>query len=208
MTMLNTNLMSSPLTLNRELTQKLSKVPQHLQVLSNPQLLPNIWQLRSQLYSKRYTGFSNEQTDTFDQHALVLYSQNTKQQVISTGRLVMDSECGLPADEYAKEELDVLRAQGLMLAEPSKFAISKEAQGVLVTYLQTFYEIGMALSIDAFIFIINEKNIALYEKIVDARVLKENIGFSYGTASRFSLLMCSIQKEPPCFFSAWGNNHE
>jgi hypothetical protein len=206
--MLNTEAVICPVALKTDITEKLSKVPQHLQVLSDPQLLPNIWQLRSQLYSKHYSGFSNEQTDSFDQHSLVLYSKNTEQKITSTGRLVIDSKYGLPADEYVKDELDVLRAQGLILAEPSKFAISKEAQGFLVNYLQTFYEIGMALSIDAFIFIINQKNVAFYEKIVDAKVLKQSIGYSYGTLSRFSLLMCSIQKELPSFFSAWGSDHE
>ena len=208
MTMLNTEALIEPIALKVDITQQLSKVPDYLQILSDAKLLPIIWQLRSQLYNKRYSGFSNEETDNFDQYSLVLYSQNAHQHIISTGRLVIDSESGLPADEYVKDELDILRTQGLMLAEPSKFAISKEAQGLLVTYLQTFYEIGMALNIDVFIFIINRKNVGLYEKMVDAKVLKEDIVYSYGTTSRFSLLICSIQKELPYFFSAGSNDHE
>lgn len=48
---------------------------------------------------------------------------DTGGQTVATMTLCFDSEVGLPADENFKDKLDVLRAQGCILCEPSRLAI-------------------------------------------------------------------------------------
>lgn len=180
----------------------LSKVPRILQLADKPGELRRIWRLRNAEYGKRYMGFSDSRSDNFDQSSCVLFSQAKAGDVLSTGRVVIDSPLGLPADEYIKPFIDKLRSKGLVLAEPSKFAISRRAGNILPLYLLTIYEIGMSLGIDSLIFIIWDKNVGLYKRIVDAKVLVPDIGFSYGTNNRFSLLECKIQKQLPPYFKS------
>lgn len=180
----------------------LSKVPRFLQLADNPSRLPEIWKLRNAEYGKRYLGFSDSKNDSFDQESCVLFSEDEAGEVVSTGRVVLDSPLGLPADEIIKPGVDRLRNQGLVLAEPSKFAISRKAGSILPIYLLTIYEIGLSLGVDSLVFIIWDKNVGLYERIVDARVLVSDVGYSYGTKNRFSLLECKIQEELPYYFKS------
>lgn len=180
----------------------LSKVPRFLQIADKPGELRRIWRLRNAEYGKRYMGFSDSQSDHFDPSSCVLFSQAETGDVLSTGRVVIDSPLGLPADEIIKPAIDTLRSRGLVLAEPSKFAISRKAGNILPLYLLTIYEIGLSLGIDSLIFIIWDKNVGLYQRIVDANVLVPDVGYSYGTDNRFSLLECKIQEELPYYFKS------
>ncbi len=180
----------------------LSKVPKYLKRAQSSAELNEIWALRNQTYGKYYLGVSDSDNDTFDQQSWVLYNQNRDKKITSTGRIVFDSPMGLPADEIIKPAIDTLRHQGLTLAEPSKFAISREARGILPSYLLTFYEIAQSAGIDSLIFIIRDKNVGLYQRIVDANVLVADVGYSYGTNYCFSLLECKIEKQLPSYFKS------
>jgi hypothetical protein len=179
-----------------------SKVPKYLKRAQSSTELDEIWSLRNKRYGKYYLGVSDSDNDAFDQTSWVLYNQNIHNKITSTGRIVFDSPMGLPADEIIKPALDKLRYQGLKLAEPSKFAISREARGILPSYLFTFYEIAQGAGIDSLVFIIRDKNVGLYERIVDAKVLVADVGYSYGTDYCFSLLECKIEKQLPSYFKS------
>ena len=194
--------LSSDQSLNKSQDLNLSKVPRFLQLANKSSELQRIWGLRSKEYGKRYLGFSDDNNDAFDQSSCVLFSQDKASAVVSTGRVVLDSPLGLPADEIIKPAVDSLRSKGLVLAEPSKFAISRKAGNILPVYLLTIYEIGLSLGVDSLIFIIWDKNVGLYERIVDAHVLVPDVGYSYGTQNRFSLLECKIQEELPYYFKS------
>ena len=179
-----------------------SKVPKYLKLAQSSTELDEIWVLRNQMYGKYYLGVSDSDNDAFDQSSWVLYNQNIHNKITSTGRIVFDSPLGLPADEMIKPAVDKLRHQGLKLAEPSKFAISREARGILPSYLLTFYEMAQSVGIDSLIFIIRDKNVGLYERIVDANILVADVGYSYGTNNCFSLLECKIEKKLPDYFKS------
>ena len=162
--------------------------------------IEKIWALRNTEYKKYYSQFSESNNDPYDEISLVMYSNNKQQQIISTGRIAFDGSLGLPSDKVIKPALDKLRQQGLILAEPSKFAIAREARGILPTYLSTFYKVAQKQRIDSLIFIIRDKNVGLYKKIINAHVLVEDVGYSYGTDYQFSLLECRINKKLPTYF--------
>jgi hypothetical protein len=175
----------------------LSRVPGLLNIATSEDTLHKIWELREVEYSKLYPEVTCFQDDVYDQEACVLYSAKETGEVISTGRVAFDGELGLPADELVKPAVDQLRASGKVIAEPSKFAISREAQGALPSYLLTYYEIGITHSIDSLVFICRSKSNRFYEKAVGANVLVKDIGYSYGTNEPFSFLEWDVKRSKP-----------
>lgn len=177
------------------------EVPRPLKVATSETPMGKIWKLRESEFGRLYPGVTRF-NDIYDEYACILYSENDEGDITSTGRLVLDGEVGLPADEIIKPEVDRLRSQGLRIAEPSKFAISRQAQGLLPLYLRTYYGFAARCGINSLIFIIRDKNVSFYEKAFDARVLKADVGYTYGTQYRFSLLECEIKKNNPAFMQA------
>lgn len=183
---------------------QLSLVPSQLKIAESIGDFEAISKVRAQQYGI-YPSVTHNQDDTYDKNACVLYSQNSQGEVTSTGRIVFDSPLGLPADQLIKAEIDKLRQQGLVVAESSKFAITREARGILPAYFYTYYEIAAAYGIDSLIFIIRNKNVGLYQKTAGAQVLVDDIGYQYGTHYRFSLLECRVQVVIPTFLKFWGD---
>jgi hypothetical protein len=78
--------------------------------------------LIKRMYSWRgYDVEDNEEAEV-EPNRMTLVT-DTGGQTVATMTLCFDSEVGLPADENFKDKLDVLRAQGSVLCEPSRLAI-------------------------------------------------------------------------------------
>lgn len=178
----------------------LSKVAHILEHNPSKGEMPAIEMLRQSQF-KRYPEVGRV-IDRYDQNSCILYAKNDENHVTSTGRIVFDSPMGLPADIYAKGEIDKLREQGFDLVEISKFAIAPEAKGILRFYLWAYYEIAIELGIDALVSINPIKDVRVYEKIYSAEVLLSDIGQNYGTNSTFALLEHNIQRAKPSL-SKW-----
>lgn len=172
----------------------LSRVPDMLNIVSDEAKLSKIWELREVEYTKLYPGVTCFQDDVYDQEACVLYGEDDEGEVISTGRIAFDGPLGLPADELIKPAVDQLRESGKVIAELSKFAISRKARGTLPNYLLTYYEIGMAHKLDSLVFICRSKGSRVYQRAVGAKVLVNDIGYSYGTDECFSFLEWELRK--------------
>lgn len=175
----------------------LSRVPDILNIASSEAKLHKIWELREIEYSKHYPGVTCFQDDVYDQDACVLYGENDEGEVVSTGRVAFDGGFGLPSDELVKPVVDQLRETGKVIAEPSKFAISRQAQGALPSYLLTYYELGVVHGINSLVFICRSKSNRFYQRAVGATVLLDDIGYSYGTHEPFSFLEWDIAKSKP-----------
>ena len=179
-------------------------VPKPLKVATTKKEFKKVWGLREAEYSKLYPGVTHFKNDRFDHNACVLYSQNQKGEVVSTGRIAFDGPGGLPADELIKPEINKLRKKGLVVAESSKFTINPKAKGILPYYFYSYYEIAAKRNIDSMIFIIPDKNVRLYQKTAGAKILLKDIGYSYGTDAKFSLLECRVKEIIPTFLQYWG----
>jgi hypothetical protein len=71
-----------------------------------------------------WRGYAFEPNRFQEANKLTLYAE-TGGMVVGTMSLCLDSEILLPADENFRDRLDVLRAQGRRLCEPSRLAIDK-----------------------------------------------------------------------------------
>lgn len=180
-------------------------LPPCLKVVKDNAILHQVWQLRQKEFSQRYPAVSDCRHDIYDNNAYVLYSEDEQGNIISTGRITFDSSIGLPADKIIKTPLDQLRKQGVTLAEPSKFAISREALGILPMYICAYYQIAASLEIDKLIFIIPSRHASIYEKTAKANIAVPDIGYSYGTRLRFSLLTCDVKEMGTTLLNFWGD---
>jgi hypothetical protein len=71
-----------------------------------------------------WRGYSVEPHQHHEANKITLYAE-TGGVVVGTMSLCLDSPSLLPADEHFKDKLDLLRADGRRLCEPSKLAIDK-----------------------------------------------------------------------------------
>ena len=179
---------------------ELAQIPNSISIFNPSVKLQEIKSLREGQFEKYPEG--GDPIDKFDLDAFILTGNNAKGELTSTGRIVFDSPLGLPADKYVKTAIDKLRKKNLVIAELSKFAITSEAKGMLRHYLKAYYEIAVALGIDSYISINPSKDVSVYKKIYAAKVLIEDIGYSYGTANTFTLMEYKIQDVKPCL-SHW-----
>jgi hypothetical protein len=182
---------------------KLSQVPKHLSIATTEQELRDIWHLRHAQYSPLYPDVKDFENDKYDQFACVFYSRNNEGEIISTGRIAFDGPIGLPADSLIKPEIDKLREKGLRLAESSKLAINRTAKGILPYYFYTYYELSAAYNIDSIVFIIRDRYIGAYTKSTGARIIVDDIGYTYGTNYKFSLLEWRIKEMGEIFLKNW-----
>ncbi|HEY0063615.1 MAG TPA: long-chain N-acyl amino acid synthase [Telluria sp.] len=71
-----------------------------------------------------WRGYSVEPNQPHEANKITLYAE-TRGVVVGTMSLCLDSDSLLPADENFRDKLDLLRAQGRRLCEPSRLAIDK-----------------------------------------------------------------------------------
>lgn len=179
---------------------EIAKVSNDIRIINTSSVFREVRSLRKEQFEK-YPA-SGDSIDKFDLNSFILTGYNSKEILTSTGRIVFDSSLGLPADEYAKDEINKLRKENLVIAELSKFAIAPEAKGMLRSYLKAYYEIALSLGIDSYISINPSKDVNIYKKIYAARVLVKDIGYSYGTNNTFSMMEYKIKEVKPCL-AAW-----
>ena len=176
-------------------------ISQPLKVVHEGTDLAKIWQLRQSEYGKYYPTMHDAANDAYDDYSCILYSEDETGDITSTGRLVLDSERGLPADEIIHEEINLLRRHRGRIAEPSRFAISNSARGILPTYLRTYYQLARENSINSLIFITRDKNIGFYRRALSANLIRKDVGYHYGTDYCFSLLEWEIKANDPIYSS-------
>jgi len=179
---------------------EIAKVSNDIRIINPSSTLQDVRLLREKQFKKYPNG--GDTIDKFDLNSFILTGYNSKETLTSTGRIVFDSSFGLPADKYAKKEIDKLREENLVIAELSKFAIAPEAKGMLRSYLKAYYEIAVSLGIDSYVSINPSKDVNIYKKIYAARVLVKDIGHSYGTNNTFSMMEYKIKEVKPCL-AAW-----
>jgi hypothetical protein len=166
----------------KTINYKYDSIYQPLKVVNEGTDIKKIWRLRQSEYGKHYPAMNDD--------------------ITSTGRLVLDTDLGLPADEIILHEINLLRKKRGAIAEPSRFAISEAARGILPTYLRTYYRLARENAINSLIFITRDKNIGFYRRALGANLVCKDVGYNYGTDYKFSLLEWEIKANDPIYSQA------
>ena len=147
---------------------------------------------RKQAYSRLYPQVTFKETDPFNQHAYVLYTQDIKGIINSTGSLIQDSEIGLPEDHLFPSQVYRYRQAGKKLMEIGRFVIN-DKQNLLKSYYKSAYDIAITQGIDILLMIIRHKDLPFHQKLLGAQLLKEDVGESFGSDYQFSCLAWNIE---------------
>ncbi len=166
------------------------KLPEQLQIARTQSDLLRIENFREALFRPLYPELDDSHNDQYDKHSLILFTENGQGEIISTARMIFDSEDGFPSDDYAKEYIDQRRKAGLNLLEVSRFAISDEARklGLLPVYYRAFYELSLENDIDSMIIAINSKGVGFHKSRVGAELLIDSINNIAGSNFQFSCM--------------------
>lgn len=186
----------------KTINYKYNSIAQPLKMVNEGTDIKKIWQLRKSEYGKYYPSMNDAANDIYDDYSCILYSEDGTGDITSTGRLVLDGELGLPADEIIHHEINLLRQHRGSVAEPSRFAISDAARGILPTYLRTYYRLARENAINSLIFITRDKNIGFYRRSLGANLICKDVGYNYGTDYKFSLLEWEIKANDPIYSQA------
>ncbi|HPY40480.1 MAG TPA: hypothetical protein PLM98_08185 [Thiolinea sp.] len=186
----------------KTINYKHDSISQPLKVVNEGTDIKQIWRLRQSEYGKYYPAMNDAANDVYDNYSCILYSEDETGDITSTGRLVLDGNWGLPADEIIHHEINLLRKRRGTVAEPSRFAISDAARGILPTYLRTYYRLARENAINSLIFITRDKNIGFYRRALGANLISKDVGYNYGTDYKFSLLEWEIKANDPIYSQA------
>ena len=183
----------------KTINYKYANIPKPLKIVEKNTDITKIWQLRQSEYGRHYPSMNNAANDAYDDHSCILYTEDETGEITSTGRLVLDGSIGLPADEIIHREINLLRKHRGSIAEPSRFAISNAARGILPVYLRTYYKLARENEINSLIFITRDKNIGFYKRALGANLVCKDVGYNYGTCYKFSLLEWEIKPDDPIY---------
>ncbi|WP_020395612.1 class I SAM-dependent methyltransferase [Thiolinea disciformis] len=168
----------------------LNNLPSLLKVADSPHDLKRVKAFREKIFRPLYPHLTNADHDQHDYAAVHLFTEDIQGNIVSSARLVFDSEYDLPADTYAKTWLDNQRQLGAKLMEVSRFAIDDDDRQIslLRIYHRAFYEIARANHIEKIMIVINKKSLKFYANRVGAKMVLNSINAIAGSEFEFSCM--------------------
>lgn len=168
-------------------------------------ILKDVIRLRRDVYVQQYPKVSFEQYDFFDYFSTIWFGCNNKGKVISTSRLVEDSQCGLPSEEYVAEHIKPMRIEGLKIAEFGRLInVDKSNRNMVSYHFRAAYLEALEKNVDVIIMVTSAKKKLFYSRVFGAKVICKNIGTSFGSDDIFALYAWVIKDTAEEFFH-WTN---
>lgn len=153
-------------------------------------------------YDKLYKGESYvaemRMLEPHDKHSVFVYSVDKAGWINGTLRLCRDSDIGLPMADSVSDVIEQYRKDGLIVAEPGRFATSTTTSHRLVS---AAYEIARYAGIDIYMMQCRADHRAFYETNCGAKVLT-----GYSAPDHCINMIWPIADTPDLFFSRYGNN--
>lgn len=163
-----------------------------------------IWALRQKVYAEMYPEVTGVDNDPYDRYSCVIYTENGAGQVTSTARIGFDGALGVPEAALVGRLLDNYHRAGTQFAELGRFVIDDDARGVLSNYYRAYYELGALFGIDMYLMFVPENKISLYRRLMDAEVVLEFAGLTFGSKYQYVCMEWWLERTLPRFFS-WCN---
>jgi len=153
-----------------------------------------IVEFRQNEYKDLYPEVTLNEVDVHDRQSVILYTRDNAGKISSTARLAMDGKSGLPEETILRP---ILAQRGITgnFAEIGRFIIHRRASSaeLLKSYYRAFYHIAVAMDVSAYLLVARRKEIAFYQKRVNAQLLCDDIGTSFGSIDhRFCVLIWPI----------------
>ena len=158
------------------------------------------------VYQHIYPNLLIEEDDPYDEHSFVLYTQDSKGEITSSARLVIDGSMGLPEDPYFPPEIQQYRLSGKKLIEFGRFIKPEKNLRLLKLYYQAIYKIAVAVKADMIIMAMKPHHVGFHKKMLGAKEIAP-MDLTYGGSEKLSCVVWNIQETGARFFK-WVKVHK
>lgn len=175
-----------------------------LRAAGDSETYQKILAFRRREYREHYPDVALGEIDVHDSQSVILYTcEPDSEEIRSTARIAMDGKYGLPEENILRP---ILVRNGFTgdFAEIGRFIIDAQASNgeLLKSYYRAFYHIALAMDISAYLLVARRKEIPFYRKRVNAHLLCDDIGTSFGSVKhRFCVLFWPIAQTGAAFLN-------
>lgn len=165
--------------------------------------LKKVFELRYNVYLEKGYALNNESkldVTSFDAklNTLILLVANAKNEVVGSMSLYYDDFNFLPADTIFKDELNLLRKEGVKFVEVSKFVVRHDYQNqkeIILSLINTsFIHSFRIMNFDSFIIEVNPHHVVFYRRLLGFEQLGEIKECPRVNNAPAVLLICSKDK--------------
>lgn len=173
--------------------QLLSTIEPRIRIVTNSDDYNRVIKFRHPHMKRCFPDITRPSHDPFDDHAVVLFSEDGNGQVSSTARLVFDSEDGLPDEPVLKSHLNPSRKKGERLVELGRFINQDREKSLVKSYYRAFYLLSRALKVDQIVMVMRQRNINFHVKKIGAKLLCPDTGVTFGSEHRFAVVSWPLE---------------
>ena len=126
------------------------------------------YQKKGYLDRREYQNSKEKFLNYLDPEFSRTFIAKREDKVIGTMSVVLDSNRGLPMEEFYKEEVVKLRAGGKRIAEIVKFAIDSKCEkkhDLIQNLFSTVFKYGLSEKLDYYCIAINPKHESIYQSL-------------------------------------------
>lgn len=175
-----------------------------LELMNQRNQLSRIRKYRDEQYKQRYPEIDNLEKDPFDENAIIMFSVDNTKAINSTGRLVIDSQRGLPEDDIFFDATESIRQEHLT-AEFGRFATSSNSSEHVKSYYSSIHALSLFLHVDVIFMVMREKDFAIHRRLMKAEILPSKaVENGFGSSHNFISVAWWIDRTPPSFFNWCG----
>ena len=157
----------------------LSKLPNGIHLAQTQEEIQAIIDLRKNYYQDNTEEVKAFHNDGLDSDGYVFYSTDSKGNITSTVRLLLDSKKGFPEEKLLPEPVHKMRGEGKKFAELGRLLILENKSVLLPLLYKIVLDVAQILDVDAILIVMKKSNYSSHKKIMAVNILSENMGFSW-----------------------------
>jgi len=159
-------------------------------------------QLCRDTYKTLQYSYDMDVVENMDRGSILLYEKNSANNIISTMRICLDVDCGLPITECIGVKYTALRKRGLSLAEPGRFVVNSDSN-IYRRYVSAAYELGKYCGVDAHLLQVRSEQVNFYRRYCAARTIPNS------TAPKgCTNMIWTLADTPKVFFRVFGRHRQ
>ena len=175
-------------------------LPKEMKLANTQEELEKIRQFKETYCSSDRSGVSDFHHDGYDDLSYVVYGEDEQGSVISTSRLLMDSEKGFPEEIRFPQAIADMRRAGIKLAELGRLLIVENNVTQFRCHYKSVFLLARLKQIDTVLIMMKRKHVSSHHKMMSVEVLANNMGFSWDEEqAELSLVAWDINASQPKF---------
>lgn len=155
-------------------------------------------------YQSYFPAIALDSAQHYVANSFVFYSEDSQGHITSTASLMVDSASGFSEEHLFKQDIEHYRQQGLKSLQIGRFIIeshqNNDETATLKDYFKLFYLFSVQMNFDVVVGLIKQKDIALHQKRLGAKILCPNSQINYGGEHLFAVASWQLNTLKARFF--------